>query len=94
VQKQITILDKSYTLRADPGEELEQAASEVESRMKKLLGRSPAVEPYTAALLTALNLASELRSTRRGLREKLGDLERDAAALETVLAAAMREEGE
>jgi cell division protein ZapA (FtsZ GTPase activity inhibitor) len=92
VQKQITILNRTYTLRADPGEELEQAASEVERRMRELMSRSPAVEPYTVALLTALNLASELRASRRGFSERIREMERDAAALETLLSAAVPEE--
>ncbi len=92
MQKQITILGRSYTLRADDGEELEAAAAEVDRRMKQLLARSPGVEPYTVAMLTALNLASELRGVRRSVRDRLDAMEREAAAIETVLAAAVAEE--
>ena len=45
------------------------------------------------ALLTALNLASEVRALKRGYRERLDAMEREAAAIETVLAAAVAEEG-
>jgi cell division protein ZapA (FtsZ GTPase activity inhibitor) len=91
VQKQITILGRNYALRADNGEELEAAALDVDSRMKSLMTRSPAVDPYTVAMLTALNLASELRAAQRGYRARLEAMERETAAIEAVLSAAVGE---
>ncbi len=93
MQKQITILGRNYTLRADNGEELEAAAMEVDRRLKQLIGRTAGVDQYTAAMLTALNLASEVRALKRGYRDRLDVMEREAAAIETVLAAAVAEEG-
>ncbi len=93
MQKQITILGRNYTLRADNGEELEAAAMEVDRRLKQLIGRAAGVDQYTAAMLTALNLASEVRALKRGYRDRLDVMEREAAAIETVLAAAVAEEG-
>lgn len=93
MQKQITILGRNYTLRADNGEELEAAAVEVDRRLKQLIGRTAGVDQYTAAMLTALNLASEVRALKRGYRDRLDAMEREAAAIETVLAAAVAEEG-
>ncbi|GDX80999.1 hypothetical protein LBMAG42_28100 [Deltaproteobacteria bacterium] len=93
MQKQITILGRNYTLRADNGEELEAAAMEVDRRLKQLIGRTAGVDQYTAAMLTALNLASEVRALKRGYRDRLDAMEREAAAIETVLAAAVAEEG-
>lgn len=93
MQKQITILGRNYTLRADNGEELEAAAADVDRRMRQLMSRAAGVDPYTVAMLTALNLASELRSVRRTVRDRLDGMEREAAAIEAVLAAAVAEEG-
>lgn len=92
VQKQITILGRSYSLRADNGDELEAAALDVDQRLKQLIARSPGVDQYTAAMLTALNLASEMRALKRGYRDRLEAMEREAAAIETVLAAAVAED--
>lgn len=94
MQKQITILGRGYTLRADDGDELEAAAADVDQRMRQLMSRSPNVDPYTVAMLTALNLASEMRSVKRGFRDRLTAMERNAATVETVLAAAVAEEEE
>jgi cell division protein ZapA (FtsZ GTPase activity inhibitor) len=93
VQKQITILGRNYTLRADNGEELEAAAVDVDGRMKRLMSRSPGVDAYTVAMLTALNLASELRAAQRGYRGRLEAMEREAASIEAVLSAAVGEGG-
>lgn len=92
MQKQITILGRGYTLRADDGDELEAAAAEIDNRMRQLMARSPNVDPYTVAMLTALNLASEIRAVKRGYRDRLAAMEKNAATVETVLAAAVAEE--
>jgi len=92
VQKQITILGRNYTLKADNGEELEAAAADIDRRMRLLTDRKNGVDPYTAAMLTSLNLASELRAVKRGYRERLEAMERNAAAVEAVLAAAVAED--
>lgn len=94
MQKQITILGRSYTLRADEGDDLEHSAAEVDRRMRQLSARAPAFEPYTVALLTALNLASELRSLKSRFHSRLQELDHEAAAVEAVLEAAVSEPGE
>lgn len=94
MQKQITILGRSYTLRADEDDDLEHAAADVDRRLRLLLSRSPNFDSYTAALLTALNLASELRSLKERYRGRIEELEHAAAAVEAVLEAAVAEEVE
>jgi cell division protein ZapA (FtsZ GTPase activity inhibitor) len=94
VQKQITILGRTYTLRADEGDDLEHAAADVDRRMRTLSSRAPAFDTYTVALLTALNLASELRATKSRLRGRLEALDHEAAAVEAVLEAALAEPAE
>jgi cell division protein ZapA (FtsZ GTPase activity inhibitor) len=91
VQKQITILGRGYTLRADDGDEIEQAAAEVDRRMRELSTRAPAFDPTTVALLTALNIASESRNLRRRLRVQIEEADRRAAAAEAILEAAVAE---
>lgn len=85
MQKQITIRGRSYSLRADAGDDVENAAAEVDRRMRELSGRSAAVDDYTVALLTALNLASELQALRRRVRERLDSIDRQAAAVEALV---------
>lgn len=92
MQKQITILGRSYTVRADDGDDIETAAAEVDRRMRQLLQRAPAFDNYTAAMLTALNLAAETRALRARMRGRLQEIEHDIEAIEAVLEAAL--EGE
>ena len=92
MQKQITILGRSYTLRADEGDELEQAAADVDRRLRQIASRSPSFDSYTAALLTALNLASELRALKARYRGAVAELDHAAAAVEAVLEAAVADE--
>lgn len=94
MQKQITILGRSYTLRADEDDDLEHAAADVDARLRQLLARAPNFDPYTAALLTALNLASELRSLKARYRGRIEELDHTAAAVEAVLEAAIADETE
>ncbi len=93
MQKAITILGRTYTLRADNGEDLENAAGEVDRRVRELMKRSPAVDASTAAILTALNLASELRNVRARARAELQEADHQIAAVEAVLEAALSHEG-
>lgn len=94
MQKQITILGRSYNMRADDGEELEAAAADVERRMAAMSARTPAFDAYTVAMLTALNLVSELRALRADYRRRLREMDRNAAAIEAVLEAAVADGGE
>ena len=87
--KQIIIRGRTYTLRADDGADIELVAADVDRRMREMASRSPAFDEYTVALLTAMNLASEMRALRVRLHERLGDLDRRAAAVEAVLEAAV-----
>lgn len=91
MQKAISILGRTYTLRADDGEDLEQAAAEVDRRARELMRKSP-FDQGTAAILTALNLASELRSVRQRARAELQEADHQMAAVEAVLEAALSQE--
>lgn len=89
MQKQITLLGRSYTLRADEGDEVELAAADLERRLQELGRRAPAFDSTALAVLAALNLAAELRALRLRVRMELGEAERQLAAAETVMEAAL-----
>ena len=89
MQKQITLLGRSYTLRADEGDDIEQAAAEVDRRVRELSARAPAFDATAVALLTALNIASEARTLRKRIRGQIEEADRRAAAAEAILEAAL-----
>jgi cell division protein ZapA (FtsZ GTPase activity inhibitor) len=91
VLKQITILGRTYNVRADENDDIERAAADVDRRMRAMSGRGSTMDNYTVALLTALNLASEVQSLRRRTRARLEEMEREVAAVEAVLEAAIAE---
>jgi len=91
VQKQITILGRSYTLRADDGDDIESAAADVDRRVKDLSLRAPGFDTTTLGLLTALNLAAECRSLKKRLRQQVEETDRLAGAVEAILEAALAE---
>lgn len=84
-------MGRSYTLRADEGDALEVAAAEVDRRMRELSRKAPAFDATTVALLTALNLASELQALRGRVRAQLVEADRQLGAVEAVLEAALAE---
>jgi cell division protein ZapA (FtsZ GTPase activity inhibitor) len=94
VQKQITILGRSYTLRADESDDIESAAAEVDRRVRELSVRAPAFDTTTLALITALNLASETRALRKRVRGQIEETDRLAGAVEAILEAALSESEE
>ncbi len=83
--KQITIRGRNYTLRSEDGAELEMVAAEVDRRMRDLAVRAPSMDEYTVSLLTAINLASELRTVRRETDALLTGLEQRAGGLEELV---------
>jgi len=92
VLKQISILGRTYNVRADENDDIERAAAEVDRRMRAMTQRGNVMDSYTVALLTALNLANELQSVKRRTRVRLEEFEREAAAIEAVLEAAVAED--
>lgn len=94
MQKQITILGRSYTFRADEDDDLEHAAADVDRRLRALIARAPSFDSYTTALLTALNLASELRALKARYRSRLEELDHTAASVEAMLEAAVADDSD
>lgn len=95
MQVQITIRGRSYTVRSDEnGEDIRNIASELDTRLSDVAGRTRAFDEYTIAVLTALNLTSELRRLRQQLALRLDDLDREVAGVIAMVEATLpREEG-
>ncbi|MBL8619635.1 MAG: cell division protein ZapA [Deltaproteobacteria bacterium] len=95
MQVRITIRGRQYTVRGDDSEEdVRGVAAELETRLAEVASRTRSFDEYTIALLTALNLTSELRRLRSRTMDRLGELDREAASLSAMLEAALPAEGE
>jgi cell division protein ZapA len=95
MQVSITIRGRQYTVRGDEAaEDIEAVARDLDHRLEEVAGRTRSFDEYTIALLTALNLASELQRLRREVVDRLGELDREAASVAAVLEAALPPEEE
>ena len=95
MQVKITIRGRSYTVRGDEsGGDIQQIAADVDARMEEVAGHTRTFDEYTIALLTALNLASELHQIRQMVASRLDDFDRDMASISAMLEAVLPEEGE
>ena len=95
MQVRITIRGRQYTVRGDENEEeVQTVARELDARLAEVASRTRSFDEYTIALLTALNLASELRRLRGQLQDRLGDVDREAAALAAMLESLLPAEGD
>jgi len=93
MQVRITIRGRQYTVRGDDSSEgIEAVAADLDSRLSDVASRTQAFDEYTVALLTALNLASELHGLRRQVADRLDDMDREAASIAAILEAAIPEE--
>lgn len=90
----ITIRGRTYTVRSDEDDvDLQAIARYVDARMEEVAGRTSAgFDEYTVAMLACMNIASDFERYRRRLDGELEALDRDLAAAEVVLRAAMPDE--
>ena len=89
MQVQITIRGRQYTVRSDEGDDIQQVAAEVDARMSEVAGRTRAFDEYTVALLTALNLASELHRLRNQLAQRMDELDREVSTITAMVEATL-----
>jgi cell division protein ZapA len=82
---QISIRGRSYTLRSDEDEDLPAIARYVDRKMAEIADRSPRMDDYTIAMLTALNIASEFDRFRRDVDAQLSNLDRELASTAMLL---------
>lgn len=86
MQVRITIRGRQYTVRSDESEvDIEAVATDLDRRMSEVASRMRTVDEYTVAMLTALNLASDLRRLRQRVATRLEELDRDAASVAALL---------
>lgn len=86
---QISIRGRTYTLRSDEDEDLQAIARYVDGKMGEIADRSPRMDDYTVAMLTALNIASEFERFRREVDVELASLDRDLASTAVLLESAV-----
>ena len=90
MKTRITIRGRQYTVRGDdPSEDIQSVADELERRIEEVAARTTSFDEYTVVLLTALNLASDLRRARERARDRLADVDRELAAIGAMLEAAL-----
>ncbi len=90
VQVKINIRGRQYTVRGDEaGEDIKQLAAQVDARMNEVASQTRSFDEYTIAMLTALNLASELQQLRRQVATRMGDFDRDIASIAAMLEAVL-----
>ena len=95
MQVRITIRGREYTVRGDDNEEDIQAlAADIDRRMAETAERTRSFDEYSVAMLTALNIASELHALKREVADRLDGLDRDCASLGAMIEAALPPETE
>jgi cell division protein ZapA len=93
MQVRITIRGREYTVRGDENEEDIQAlAADLDRRMAETAERTRSFDEYSVAMLTALNIASELAALKREVAHRLDDIDRDCASLGAMIEAALPQE--
>jgi cell division protein ZapA len=79
----VTIMGQVFSVSSDDGEEhLRRVASFVDDKMRQITGSGRVTSSYTAAVLTALNIASEYQKLRDEQVEIEATIERLTARLE------------
>lgn len=92
MQVTVTIRGRQYTVRGEESaDDVEAVARDLDHRLSEVAGRTGTFDEYTVALLTALNLASELRRLRKQVMSRLDELDRDAASVSAMLEATLPE---
>lgn len=90
MQVRITIRGREYTVRGDDNaDELQTLAADLDRRMVETAERTRSFDEYTIAMLTALNLASELQQLRGQVASRLDEIDRDAASVAAMIEAAL-----
>ncbi len=90
MQVQITIRGRQYTVRGDDnGENIQELAAELDRRMSDVADRTRSFDEYTVAMLTALNLLSEIERLKMATARRLDELDRDATSIAAMLEAAL-----
>jgi len=94
MQVRITIRGREYTVRGDDNAgQMQALAVDLDRRMSEMAERTRSFDEYTIAMMTALNLASELQQLKSQVAGRLDELDRDAASVAAMIEAALPVEG-
>ena len=94
MQVRITIRGREYTVRGDDNAtQMQSLAIDLDRRMTEMAERTRSFDEYTIAMMTALNLASELHQLKEQVASRLNELDRDAASVAAMIEAALPVEG-
>ncbi|MFK7931212.1 MAG: cell division protein ZapA [Myxococcota bacterium] len=90
---QISVRGRTYTVKSDEDDvDIEAVAQYVDDRMNEISTRGSAgMDEYTVAMLACMNIASDFERYRRQVGEEFRAIDRELAASEAVLRAAMPE---
>lgn len=87
---QITIRGQQYTVRSDEDDvDPREVAAYVDARMAEIVARTSTADPYTVAMLAAMNIASDFERFRRQVDADLASLDRTLASSTLGLEAAL-----
>lgn len=90
MQVRITIRGREYTVRGDEhSDDLQRLAADLDRRMTETAERTRSFDEYTIAMLTALNIASELHQFKAQVAARLDEIDRDAASVAAMIEAAL-----
>jgi len=90
MQVRITIRGREYTVRGDENsDDLQRLAADLDRRMIETAERTRSFDEYTIAMLTALNIASELHQFKTQVADRLDEIDRDAASVAAMIEAAL-----
>ncbi len=90
MQVRITIRGREYTVRGDEEEgDIQALAADLDRRMEETAQRTRSFDDYTVAMLTALNVASELQQLKLRVANRLNELDREAASIAAMVEAAL-----
>jgi cell division protein ZapA len=95
VKVRITIRGQQYTIRSDEDDvDLQEVARYVDRKMEEVGGPTKTIDDYTVAMLTALNIASELRRLQQRVDQELARLDRELSGIAVMMEAALPPEEE
>ena len=90
---QVTIQGRTFTVKSDEsGLDLPALGRYVDSRFGEVRARAPGgLDDYTVAILTCLNLASDLERYRRKVDAELSALDQELASTDLILRSVLPE---
>lgn len=82
---EVVIMGQTFSVTSDDGEEhVREVAAHVDRTMREITTRGKVVSSFTAAVLCALNIASEWHKLRQDVADMDAAIERLAARLESA----------